>query len=124
MEKFVFNKPNFKSRRRSLRKNQTDAERKLWKNLRNKQLLGFKFFRQYSAGPFILDFYCPRVRLGIELDGSQHADRVLHDENRSKYLKKFNVTILRFWDNEVLKNIQGVLLKIAEHITPPNLPLN
>jgi very-short-patch-repair endonuclease len=64
------------------------------------------------------------IRLGIELDGSQHIERQRsYDEKRSKYLEKFNISILRFWDNEVLKNIEGVLLKILERLIPPRLPL-
>jgi very-short-patch-repair endonuclease len=125
IKRFVFNTPNLKIRRRNLRKSSTDAERKLWSKLRDKQLLNLKFFRQYSVGPYILDFYCPTKRLAIELDGSQHAttDKRFYDEKRSLYLKKFNLQVLRFWDNDVLKNTDGVLLKILEHLTPPNLPL-
>ena len=71
-QKAAFNWPSAKTRRRSLRKSSTDAERKLWSKLRNKQLAGLKFFRQYSVGPYILDFYCPTLRLDIEADGGQH----------------------------------------------------
>ncbi|MBU3901334.1 endonuclease domain-containing protein [Patescibacteria group bacterium] len=124
-QKFVFNKSSVKTRRRELRKASTDAERKLWSKLRNKQLSGLKFFRQYSIGPYILDFYCPAVRLAIEADGGQHGTtRKKYDKKRTQYLEKFNITVLRFWDNDILKNIDGVLLEIKRRITPPNLPLN
>ncbi|MDD2753245.1 MAG: endonuclease domain-containing protein [Candidatus Portnoybacteria bacterium] len=124
-KKFVFNKSSVKIHRRDLRKASTDAERKLWSKLRNRQLAGVKFFRQYSVGPYILDFYCPAIRLGIEADGSQHdISQKEHDTKRTCYLEQFNINILRFWDNDILKNTDGVILKILEHITPPNLPLN
>ncbi|KKT26902.1 MAG: hypothetical protein UW11_C0005G0026 [Parcubacteria group bacterium GW2011_GWA2_43_9b] len=124
-QKFVFNKTAVKTHRRALRKASTDAERRLWSKLRSKQLSGLKFFRQYSIGSYILDFYCPAVRLSIEADGSQHGEiRRDYDEKRTRYLERFNITVLRFWDNDILKNTDGVILKILEHITPPNLPLN
>jgi very-short-patch-repair endonuclease len=100
-----------KERRRSLRKSETDAERKLWQILRNKQIEGLKFFRQYSVGKYILDFYCPKYRLAIEADGSQHF-RSAYDDNRTAELKKLNIFVLRFWDNEILQNIEGVYEKI------------
>ena len=119
-QKFVFNKLLSKARRQNLRKTSTDAERKLWSRLRNKQLNGLKFFRQYGVGLYILDFYCPAIRLVVEVDGSQHADaRKNYDEKRTKYLKHFNITVLRFWDNDILKNTDGTIMKILEHITPP-----
>ena len=123
---FVFNKKSFKQRRRDLRKDLTEGEKKLWTKIRRRQVMGYKFQRQYGVGPYILDFYCPVIRFGIELDGGQHAEKskIEYDEKREKYLKKFNSTLLRFWNDEVLKNIEGVLLKIIKTITPPNLPLN
>ncbi len=123
---FIFNKPSFKRFRSGLRKNSTDAERKLWSKLRNQQLGKLKFYRQYSIGSYILDFYCPKIRLAIELDGGQHAEtqKEFYDKRRSDYLKKYNICILRFWNNEVLENTEGVILKILRDITPPNLPLN
>ena len=122
---FLYNKKSFKERRRSLRKSQTEAERKIWSILRNKQFHGLKFFRQYSVGDYILDFYCPFMRLAIEVDGSQHIENK-YDEYRTSCLKKNNILVLRFWNNEVLGNIEGVCLKLEEtikDITPPNLPL-
>ncbi len=120
-QKFVFNKLSTKSRRRNLRKASTDAERKLWSRLRNRQLLGFKFFRQYGIASYILDFYCPAVKLAIELDGGQHAQgtQALYDGRRTEYLNEHNIKIIRFWDNDVLKNTDGVLLEISRNLTPP-----
>jgi very-short-patch-repair endonuclease len=70
--KFLRNNPTLKQRRRELRRNQTEAEKALWAHLRNKQFYGMKFFRQYSIGPYILDFYCPTLKLAVEFGGGQH----------------------------------------------------
>jgi very-short-patch-repair endonuclease len=115
------NDPVLKQRRRELRRNQTDAETKLWTHLRNGQFFGIKFFRQYSVGPYIIDFYCPKLRLAIELDGGQHAreDNQQYDAERSAYLKEQLIDTLRFWNNEVLRDVEAVLAKLAEKITPP-----
>jgi very-short-patch-repair endonuclease len=95
---------------RKLRRNQTDAEKKLWKTLRNRQLAEVKFRRQFSIGGYILDFYCPEYRLGIEADGRQHyQDEVRQqDETRTRELSRLVVEIIRFNDREILSNIEGV----------------
>lgn len=95
---------------RKLRKNQTDAENKLWTLLRNRQLDGVKFRRQFSIGRYILDFYSPEYRLGIEADGGQHYEDkgIQRDGFRTRELNKFGVEILRFSDREILTNIEGV----------------
>lgn len=126
MSGYIYNNPKFKGRRRALRKSQTDAERKIWNLVRRKGILGFKFFRQYSVDKFILDFYCPKLKLAIEIDGSQHIDNA-YDATRTRKLKERGVYVLRFWNNDVLKNIEGVyeeIVRTVEGITPPNLPLN
>ena len=118
MSKYVYNDPSTKLNRRHLRKNTTDAERKLWGILRSRQMSGLKFLRQYSAGPYILDFYCPERRLAIEVDGGQHSDVYgkQHDAHRDKYLKDLNIRVIRFWNNDVLQNVEGVGQKIREEI--------
>lgn len=123
---FLCNDPSLKTKRRQLRRNQTDVERILWQRLRNKQLSNLRFFRQYSIGSYILDFYCPAKKLAIEVDGGQHAlqSNEVNDTTRRLYLEEKNVHVLRFWNNEVLSNIDGVLQKIAEAVTPPASPLN
>jgi very-short-patch-repair endonuclease len=115
------NDPRLKQRRRELRQNQTEAEKKIWSCLRNGQLHGLKFFRQYSVGPYIIDFYCPKLRLAIELDGGQHAqdDKRQYDAERSAYLNKQLIDVLRFWNHEVLGDIEAVLGRVVERITPP-----
>ena len=71
---YLYNSPKRKGLRRSLRRNQTYVVKKLWSHLRNKQICNQRFLRQYSIGPYIVDFYCPKLRLGVELDGGQHND--------------------------------------------------
>ncbi len=112
---FYDNAKNLKPFRKSLRKNATDAERKLWSKLRNKQLMGFKFHRQYSIQQYILDFYCPEKRLAIELDGSHHAEDETreYDQNRTNELQAHNIKVLRFWNSEVTSNINAVIETIV-----------
>jgi very-short-patch-repair endonuclease len=117
------NSPDLKVLRRKLRTDQTDAERKLWGLLRQKQFYGCKFYRQYSVGRFILDFYSPSLRIAIELDGNQHLEPEHHekDDIRTKYLNDLGIKVIRFYDNDVLRNIDGVYM-ILEQIrsqTPP-----
>jgi len=100
-------------RARRLRRNQTDAERKLWGRLRDRRLLGVKFYRQYSIGPFFVDFFSLEARLVIEVDGSQHAEDV-GDQSRTEFLTQLGYRVLRFWNNEVLGNIEGVQEAIAD----------
>ncbi len=94
---------------RSLRKNQTDAERTIWQQLRNRQLLDCKFRRQQVIGPFIVDFVCLEPKLVIEIDGGQHADRQEYDQSRSHYLEQSGYRVLRFWNNEVLRDTPAVM---------------
>jgi very-short-patch-repair endonuclease len=120
MMKFLRNDPAFKHRRRELRRNQTDAEKVLWAHLRSKQFYGMKYFRQYSIGSYILDFYCPNMKLAVELDGGQHnqSDKRERDVARSEYLKAQGVDVMCFWNNEVLLDIQSVLSELALKVTP------
>ena len=94
---------------KALRKSLTDAERWLWQHLRNRELTGWKFRRQHPFGPFIVDFVCIKKKLIIEVDGSQHVNRLWLDAKRSEYLKGRGYRILRFWDNEVLREGNSVL---------------
>ncbi|MFH1009022.1 MAG: endonuclease domain-containing protein [Candidatus Latescibacterota bacterium] len=120
---YLKNDPNLKSLRRSLRSSQTDAERYLWTRLRNNQIFDLRFFRQYSLGRFILDFYCPAIKLAIEIDGGQHAekDHIEMDQKRTALLEEKGIRVLRFWNNDVLNEIESVMQKIYNEITPPNL---
>ena len=120
--KFLRNDPTLKQRRQELRLNQTEAEKTLWVHLRNGKLCGMKFFRQYSVGPYILDFYCPAMKLAIEVDGGQHnqCESREYDGVRSEYLKAQGIYVMRFWNHEVLIDINSILNRIAERINQDN----
>jgi len=131
MSKLLYNDPLLKNRRRELRKQPTESEKILWKKLNKNQLLGYRFFRQYSAGPYILDFYCPKLRLAIELDGWHHKkeESKIYDAERNAYLQKLNIETIRFWNDDMRKNTEGVLRKIKNKMelqknNPLALPYN
>jgi very-short-patch-repair endonuclease len=96
-------------RARRLRSEQTDAERCLWMRLRGKQVEGHRFRRQVPIGPYVADFACISRGLVVEIDGGQHAKTVSYDKHRSAYLATLGYRVLRFWDNEVLNETDGVL---------------
>jgi very-short-patch-repair endonuclease len=98
----------------------TDAETKLWNRLRNGQLLGTKFRRQVPIGNYIADFCCRSPKLVIEVDGGQHAERAAPDAERTRVIAQHGYTVLRFWDDEVLKNAEGVLEMIAREVARRN----
>jgi very-short-patch-repair endonuclease len=100
---------------RKLRGSQTDAERKLWFALRDRRLAGFKFVRQEAIGPFVVDFVCRERRLIVEVDGGQHADSA-SDLARDAYLARENYRVMRFWNNDVLTNREGVLYTILDSL--------
>ena len=111
---------------RSLRANQTDAERRLWNLLRGRQLNGLKFRRQHLIGPYIVDFCCTEHRLVVELDGGQHAEEVQKDVRRTQWLNAEGYRVLRFWNHEVLIETVAVVEAIAVAISHPHptpLPL-
>ena len=99
-------------RARRLRRDSTDAERKLWFRLRSRSVLGFKFVRQEPIGPYVVDFICRERHLIVELDGGQHADSK-RDLVRDRWLADQNYRVLRFWNNDVMANVDGVLETIA-----------
>lgn len=97
----------------SLRKKMTKAEVRLWSKLRMRQLHGWKFRRQAPVGPYIADFLCHSPAMIVELDGDQHAWRITHDLRRDAFLRSEGFLVLRFWNNEVFTNIDGVLQRIG-----------
>jgi very-short-patch-repair endonuclease len=110
-------------RARALRKGQTDAEALLWSRLRSRQVSGLKFRRQHPIGPCFGDFVCIEAMLVVELDGGQHGDVAVlaYDQKREQVMATLGFRTLRFWDNEVLKETEGVLERIrqtAEALTP------
>src|SRR5688572_29045081 len=100
---------NLKPKARNLRKTSTPAERHLWHHLRARRLSYYKFKRQTPFGPYIVDFICHRKKLIIELDGSQHLESQSYDQTRTHYLNARGYKVLRFWNNEVLTNLEAVL---------------
>ena len=108
---------------RKLRSRMTDAERKLWYALRDRRFADVKFRRQVSVGPYIADFLCFASRLVVEVDGGQHADSK-RDAVRDRWFAENDFRLLRFWNNEVLQNLEGVLTRLAEHLedTPRPTP--
>ena len=105
------------SRSRALRQNSTDAERKLWSVLRGRQLNGFKFRKQVEIDGYIVDFLCLEKRPIIEVDGGQHSPE--RDARRTAYLESQDFRIIRFWNNDVLQNLEGVWTTIEAALTTP-----
>ena len=105
-----------KARSRKLRNKQTIAEQKLWRSLRNKQINGNKFRRQFVIGNYIVDFICLNKRLSIEIDGGQHMDNAAYDLKRDKWLKSQNFKVLRFWNNQIMNEMDAVLEVISESL--------
>lgn len=99
-----------------LRHNQTHLEQKLWLLLKGRQFEGCKFRRQHPIYPYIVDFVCLEKNLVIELDGGQHTDNKNYDSQRDEFLKSKGFTILRFWNNEVIENLEGVLYRVSESL--------
>jgi very-short-patch-repair endonuclease len=100
-------------RARDLRANMTDPERKLWHRLRRRNLSGVYFRRQAPIGPYIADFVCFERKLIVEVDGGQHSVRIDYDEKRSAFLRSEGFRVLRFWNNDVMGNIDGVVAEIV-----------
>ncbi|HEY7553676.1 MAG TPA: DUF559 domain-containing protein [Candidatus Binatia bacterium] len=115
------NRHTVKQRARRLRRDQTDAEQKLWARLRDRQLCDAKFRRQHPICQFVADFCCPQRKLIVELDGGQHAVDVAADQKRSRFLEGEGYQVLRFWNHDVLANTDGVLERIAEVLSYPHL---
>ena len=97
---------------KALRSKQTEAEQRLWYHLRAHRFMGLKFKRQKPMGRYIVDFVCLEHRLIIELDGGQHADQLVYDRHRDAWLRGQGYTVLRFWNNDVMQQLEGVLEQI------------
>ncbi len=110
--------PDLKTNARQLRKNLTDAEKRLWQELRMKQMDGHKFRRQFMIGKYIVDFACPEQKLIVELDGGHHSEQSGADANRTRWLESQGYTVLRFWNNEVTENLMGIKETIYKRLTP------
>ena len=119
MSRRTHNLKTLAARRLALRHQATSAENRLWACLKGKQLLGRKFRRQYSIGPYVLDFYCVAESLAVELDGDVHDDpaRRDYDATREAYLRRQGITTLRFENRQVFGDLDNVLAAIAHHFT-------
>ena len=119
------NRPILKERRKKLRNNATPAEQQLWSMLKHSNLGGYKFRRQHSVGPYILDFYCPSEKLALELDGDSHftEEAIVYDQERTAYLNALGTTVLRFLNTDLYENGEAVceriLLEIKGKTQPP-----
>ena len=111
----IHNLKIYKERRKELRNSATPQEIILWSRLNNSQL-GFKFRRQQSIGNFIVDFYCPESKLVIEIDGGGHLEQKDYDNERTEYFLNMGCKVLRFWNSEIDKNLEGVMMKIKKEL--------
>jgi very-short-patch-repair endonuclease len=109
-------------RAKEMRRNPTKSEAILWSHLRNRQIEGRKFRHQVWIGPFVVDFVCLKAKLVIEADGSQHLDNAEYDHHRSLFLEGEGFCILRFWNNEVIENIEGVLELVRDRLLSQTRP--
>ncbi|MFA4875286.1 MAG: endonuclease domain-containing protein [bacterium] len=107
-----------KKRASALRSNMTAPELVLWTRLRSQQMLSCKFRRQHGIGPYIVDFFCAEKKMVIEIDGESHgeSDRISYDAERESYLRSLGLTVIRYTNHEVMKNVEGVLEDIAEKL--------
>lgn len=113
-----FNKKSEQEKRRHLRKNMTHCEKIVWMHLRKKQL-GYRFLRQYSVDYFVIDFYCPKLKLAVEIDGEIHEipEQKDYDKARQKYLEAFGISFVRIRNEELLANPNKAFKKIENAIT-------
>ncbi len=119
----IYNKKNEKQTRRRLRRSMPKAEKLLWAKLRDRQILGFKFRRQFGVGPYSIDFYCPELKLAIETDGDSHfasEDAIEHGHHREDYIQGFGIRILQFTNNQIYGNIDDAVEYIVHYILDLN----
>ena len=114
----ILNKTSMKSKRKLLRNNMPKAEIVLWSKLKGNQLNGYKFRRQHSVGKFVVDFFCPKLKLVIEVDGNSHFldEKPERDRERQKYIENHGIRFLRFTNADIYKNMNEVLTSIEKYI--------
>ena len=127
----VFNNKAYRARRKAFRRSLSKAEAVMWIYLSRRQMNGLKFRRQYGVDQYVIDFYCPKIKLAIEIDGDSHyySAAQKYDTERQKYIESYGIHFLRFTNNEIYDNLDGVLQMIYEHTmkykiksTPPHVP--
>jgi very-short-patch-repair endonuclease len=121
----IYNQKAQNEKRRALRQRATYAERLLWNELKGKKLAGFKFRRQFSVGPHILDFYCPELKLAIEIDGISHDTPVAQERDsvRQQFIERYGIRFLRVRDEDIRTHPDRALEKIREFVNSPGLRL-
>ncbi|BFM38534.1 endonuclease domain-containing protein [Synechocystis sp. LKSZ1] len=114
----IFNQASEKEKRRQLRQNPTKAESIVWQYFKGKKIANCKFRRQYSIGPFVVDFYCPELKLAIEIDGESHdsLEAQAYDLNRQQYIEAFGISFLRFTNQQIYENAESVMMSIVDHV--------
>ena len=114
----LFNKKSEKEKRRFLRRNSTLAEKIIWLGIRRRQIEGERFLRQFSVKYYVLDFYCPKLRLVIEIDGETHEteEELEYDKHRQKYLESLGIIFQRFKNEEVFSNADKIIEKIKKKV--------
>ncbi|GBE00167.1 hypothetical protein BMS3Abin07_02214 [bacterium BMS3Abin07] len=120
----VFNRTEEKGKRKKLRRNMPQAEVLLWSRLKNKRLKDYRFRRQYSVGKYVIDFYCPKLKLAIEIDGESHFTEKaeIRDKLRQYIIESYGIEFMRFTNREIYENIDGVLLAIMERFEKATSP--
>jgi very-short-patch-repair endonuclease len=117
----LYNTLPYRKIRKQLRSNMPEAEKILWSRLKNKQLGGFKFRRQYGIGSYVVDFYCVKLKLAIEIDGDSHYTKkaIKYDKLREEALKCLGIKFLRFTNTDIYTNLEEVLEKVNHFLTSP-----
>lgn len=112
----IFNKATEKKKRQILRNGMPKAEVILWSYLKDKQLYGYKFRRQYGVGPYVIDFYCPKKKLTVEVDGPSHYSQSakVYDKHRQNYIESYGIKFIRITNIDVYQNIRGVIARICQ----------
>lgn len=121
---YIYNRFSENDKRKKLREVMPRAEVILWSKLKSRQFHGLKFRRQFGVGPFVIDFYCAKHKLAIELDGPSHFedDAEEYDKNRQQYIEQFGIQFLRFMNSEIYENLDGVLDSIYLAVIEDNCP--
>jgi very-short-patch-repair endonuclease len=114
----IFNKHEMKERRQELRREMTEPERLLWTRIRNRQIYGCKFRRQFSICAYVVDFYSPEIKLVVEIDGPSHdsADAIDYDKNRQEEIESLGIRIVKFTNKDVLSNLDMVINQLSETV--------
>ena len=114
--RYLFNNSKFKQLRQKLRNESPKAEIILWSQLKGGQLEGLKFIRQYGVGSYVIDFYCPKLKLAIEIDGDSHFQEGAeeYDKKRQKFIEQFGIKFLRVTNTDIYENLDGVIEEIID----------